>query len=159
MSSREGQMSATVSAETRQRLRSLALDLDVDDAILLGAILVGSLKSGNAQRHAMEGLEAIPHKRRARRDRLRWVPDAPTVSSTTPGASQEAATWVYKDWSMVRLGDPKAHRSAGEDEGWYLEGPGLDEPLRVGVRRGEAMTKADDIIQVYEKKQAASGDV
>lgn len=132
-------------------LDSAADALDVNTGVYLAAVILGAARSGNTDRHAMVGLAQLAHSRRMRA-RRRWEAEG-DLEGVQLGGGPEAAAWRTSDWTMVRLGHPSPFRLP--DEGWYLEGPGVDDATHVGWTRAEAMDNAEPIIARWERQQKA----
>lgn len=127
--------------------------LDVNTGVYLTALIIGAARSGNADRHAMAGLDHVPHKSRMRARRP-WQPENAGQPVGQIGTIPEAAAWCFGEWTMVRLGHPGPFRPA--DEGWYLEGPGVEDATHVGWTQKEAMDNAEPIIARWERQHPAS---
>jgi hypothetical protein len=144
----------SVPPNIRAALEAGAESLDLNTGTYLAAILTGVLRTGNAERFALVGLDHVPHKRRARKS-LPWEREGegPDDTFTVGGTQPEAACWRYQDWTLVRLGHPSGR--PGPDDGWYLEGPGLHDAVKVGNRRQDAIDEADVIIRHWEREKRA----
>jgi hypothetical protein len=140
---------AYVPPEIHEALDSAADVLDVDLSVFLSAMAVGAVRKGHHVRFAMAAIDEIPHKRRARK-RRQWMSESGTDVSLGGGA--EASAWSAGDWTLVRLGHGNKYRKEGE--GWFLEGPGVEDATHVGWTTGEAMENAEPIIRRWEQQQA-----
>lgn len=96
------------------------------NAVLAGAIAKGTLHS--LVQHAVEAnLVAVSRKPRTRR----WV---------TNGRGAH----TLGEYTMHRVG--RGSRVEKDGNGWYVEGPGLDERVFVGRTRREAFPEADSLV-------------
>lgn len=144
----------SVPEELYESFDSAATALDVNTGTYITALLIGAARSGNADRHALVGLDFVEHKRRMR-PRRAWVAEGESgVSDGQP--VPEASAWRFGDWTLVRLGHPNHTRSP--EEGWFLEGPGVDDATHVGWTRQQAYDNAEPIIARWERQQAAKED-
>jgi hypothetical protein len=140
--------------------------------------MVGSGARSNAiTSHAMM-IKAWNAAREGRHvEKLQWrpvgIPIEADLVAVTRSITRKVVKWEpvsqgyrrYREWALTRLGHAGAHQKAGD--GWYLEGPGIDQPIYVGGAYREAQTNASAIVLRAESganggadegPQAALGD-
>lgn len=118
-------------------LHHLAGDMELQTSAFTRAMIAGVLDRGLAVSLAMhafdKGLVEQPKRRRARKT-LPWESDG--------------ENWHFDDWTLVRRGD-RAHteRTKQPGEGWFLHGPGYEEPLDLATMSAKtAKDKANDLL-------------
>lgn len=116
-----------------------AAAFDQNTGDFINAVLAGVLARGIAGDLAIQAIDRglVPPPKRRMRPRLPWEHDG--------------ENWHYGPWTMVRRGDHR-HNEATKlpGEGWFLYGPGLDEPRDLkAMARAKATDAANEYIAMH----------
>lgn len=141
-------VSEALHPDARQAVERMSAEMDLTFQSVINALIVGATHRGTLRDLIEHGIRhGVPERRRPTLDaRARWtrIGEAMTERTATGFPLPAGRSHTYADGkghTLTRLGRAGgAFRQPGS--GWYLEGPGIDEPLFLGPKIRDAMLAA-----------------
>lgn len=128
-------------SDVMESIDAAAESIDMATSAFVRAVLAGVMHRGAAESMATYAIEKglVPQPKRRLRPTLPWESDG--------------ENWHYGDWTLVRRGDrQRSERTKQPGDGWFLYGPGMDEPKDLDVMSAtKAKDRANDFIRLSQQ--------